>query len=261
MSGRALSLRAGAAKAGGAALVRRDAYRAAIVAAAERVFAKHGYAGAKMQDVANEAGIAIATVYATIPGKEELYAAVHEARGRELLARAAAAASGAGGAWPALMAGVEAYASYLTEHRDYLRIQLGEAQPWALDPKFVTAVQRRLWKQGLELSAGVFRAAIAEGAVVDDDPELMVRLMIAAHQVYLVEWVEKGAKEPPRELARRMQDHVRRAFATQGPSEKRVRKKSQPGDDRLPPTPGSTLKLKKNEPVTSKRPAPSINAR
>lgn len=198
--------------------VRRDAYRAAIVAAAERVFAERGYVGTKMQDVAAEAGIAIATVYATIPGKEELYAAVHESRGAKLLERAAAAASGAGSAWSALLAGVETYVSFLAEHPAYLRIHLAEAQPWAIDPKFVCAEQTRQWKEGLELSSGVFRAAIAEGSVIDGDPQLMARLMIAAHQVYLVEWVERGCKEPPAALAGRMQDHVRRAFGRSTPS-------------------------------------------
>lgn len=63
-------------------------YRELVIDAAERVFASRGYAGTRMQDVADEAGLAIATVYATIAGKEELYAAIHERNGRVLLARA-----------------------------------------------------------------------------------------------------------------------------------------------------------------------------
>lgn len=212
-----------APKPGGAVAMRRDAYRAAIVAAAERVFAKHGYAGTKMQDVAAEAGIAIATVYAIIPSKEELYAAVHEVRGRELLERAASAASGAGSAWEALRSGVTAYVSFLTEHPAYLRIQLSEAQPWALDPKFVCSEQKRQWKQGLELSTRVFQAAMSEGAIIEGDPKLMARVMIAAHQVFLVEWVEAGSKEPASALVQRMQDHVQRAFGRPTPSASRRR--------------------------------------
>ncbi|MBK6517907.1 MAG: TetR/AcrR family transcriptional regulator [Polyangiaceae bacterium] len=187
-------------------------YRELVIDAAERVFASRGYAGTRMQDVADEAGLAIATVYATIAGKEELYAAIHERNGRVLLARAAEAAQGAGSAFEALLGGVETYVRFLAEHPDYLRIHLNEAQPWALDPKFLCAEQRRQWGEGLELTASVFRAAVSEGTVIDGDPELMARLMIAAHQVYLVQWIEGGRREEVTVLVARMNDHVRRAF-------------------------------------------------
>lgn len=187
-------------------------YRSLVVQAAERVFSQRGYAGARMQDVADEAGLAIATVYATIEGKEELYAAIHELRGRALLERAAQAATARTSAFDALLQGVETYAAFLAEHPDYLRIHLNEAQPWALDPKFLCAEQKRQWRQGLELTTSVFRAAMSEGSVESGDPELLARLMIAAHQVFLVHWVERGMEEPVPDLVRRMQDHVRRGF-------------------------------------------------
>ncbi|NUP11333.1 MAG: TetR/AcrR family transcriptional regulator [Polyangiaceae bacterium] len=190
-------------------------YRTLIVEAAERVFARRGYAGTKMQDVADEAGLAIATVYATIAGKEELYAAIHELRGRALLERAADAARNATSAFDALLIGVEAYARFLAEHPDYLRVHLNEAQPWALDPRFLCAEQKRQWRSGLELTVGVFRAAMAEGSVSEGDPELLARLMIAAHQVFLVHWVEHGMRDPIEALVEKMQNHVRRAFARQ----------------------------------------------
>jgi hypothetical protein len=58
----------------------------------------------------------------------------------------------------------------------------------------------------------VFRAGIAEGSIVDEDPERLARLMIAAHQVYLVEWVEAGMRRPAPELIAAMQEHLRRSF-------------------------------------------------
>jgi len=192
---------------------KRALYRSMIVDAAERVFAKRGYAGAKMSDVAAESGLAIATLYATIAGKEELYAAIHETRGRALLERARGASADARSALEAILAGVETYVGFLTEHRDYLRMHLNEAQPWALDPKFICTEQKRQWKQGLQLSTAVFDAAIAEGSVISGDPTLHARLMIAAQQVFLVAWVEAGMKEPVASLVARMQDHVRRTFS------------------------------------------------
>lgn len=193
---------------------RRDLHRQALVAAAERVFAARGYEGTHMQEVAAEAGLALATVYGLVGGKQELYAEVHRDGGRALLAVAMNATAGQGSAFAALLAGIRAYVEYLVAHPDYLRLHLLESQPWALQPRFTSGEQGRLWREGLELTVTMFRAAIAEGAVVDEDPALLGRLMIAAHQVFLGEWVEQGMSEAPESLVARMQAHVERAFGT-----------------------------------------------
>ncbi len=202
---------------------RKDVERLHLVEAAERVFARRGYEGARMQEIAAEAGLAIATVYGLCDGKEGLYAEVHRVRGQALLQRAADASRGAGSAWEALQAGVRAYAEHLAEHPDYLRLHLLESQPWALRPRFTSRTQDALWKEGLELTVAVFRAAIAEGSVIEGAAELHARLMIAAHQVFLGEWVEEGMREPPAELVGRMQAYVARAFGctSTGPAQQR----------------------------------------
>ncbi|MBL9026347.1 MAG: TetR/AcrR family transcriptional regulator [Myxococcales bacterium] len=192
---------------------RRDLHRALVLEAAERVFAREGYDGTRMQDVANEAGLALATVYGTIPSKEEIFSAIHERRGRALLAKAAEAANGATSTMEALVRGVDAYVAFLAEHPDYLRIHLKESQPWALDPRFTCAEQRRQWREGLELTVMVFRAGIHDGSVREGDPELFARLMIASHQVFLAHWVEGGMKEPQPALLARMREFVTRSFA------------------------------------------------
>ena len=191
---------------------RRDIGRSHLVEAAERVFAERGYEGARMQDIAAEAGLALATVYGLFDGKEQLYAEVHRVRGQALLQRAAQATVGARSAWDALLASVCAYAEHLVEHPDYLRLHLRESQPWALSPRFSSDTQNALWREGLELTVVAFAAALAEGSVVDGPPELHARLMIAAHQVFLGEWVENGMREQKAELVRRMQAYVERAF-------------------------------------------------
>src|SRR5690606_4954124 len=113
---------------------KREAYRAIVLEAAERIFAAEGYEGARMQDLAGAAGLALATVYNAVGGKEAIYGAIHEARGQALLAAAAARAGQARSPREALRFGVEAYVAFLAEHPDYLRIHLKESQPWALSP-------------------------------------------------------------------------------------------------------------------------------
>lgn len=191
---------------------RKDLNRSLVLEAAERTFAKKGYDGTRMQDVANEAGLALATVYATVPSKEDIFAAIHELRGRALLARAAEAASGSKTAMEAVLAGVASYVTFLADHPSYLRIHLLESQPWALDPKFTCPEQRRQWREGLELSVAVFREGIREKSIRPGDPELFARLMIASHQVYLAHWVEGGMKAPRAELIATMKDFVVRSF-------------------------------------------------
>jgi AcrR family transcriptional regulator len=187
-------------------------YRQLLFEAAERVFAERGYEGTRMQDVAAEAGLSLATVYSVFAGKEELFAAIHEARGRELLEHAAQTARASRSALDALMGGVKAYVEFLVAHPDYLRIHLKESQAWALTNRFSCAEQRRQWEEGLALAVAVFRAGIDEGLFVDEKPELLARLMIATHQVFLVDWVESGMKAGPAELIDQMQAHARRAF-------------------------------------------------
>jgi AcrR family transcriptional regulator len=191
---------------------RRDVHRQNLVETAERVFAASGYEGTRMQDVAAAAGLAIATVYKVFDSKEELYAEVHKTRGGAMLEAASAAAMGAGSAWHALFGGVKAYAEYLVEHPEYLMLHLQESQPWALHPRFTTTSQTTLWRSGLELLVKIFRAAIDDGDAIDESPLLLARLMIAAHQVFLGQWVEEGMKEPAHELVGRMQAYVERSF-------------------------------------------------
>jgi TetR/AcrR family transcriptional regulator len=200
---------------------KREGQRARLMAGAERVFAHRGYEGAKMQEVADEAKLALATVYTIAGSKEELYAELHRVRGRALLEAAAAGTQGAGSAWSALRGGMRAYAEYLVANPSYLQLHLRENQPWALAPRFTTQTQGRLWQEGLELLVQAFIAAIAEGSIVDENPALLARLTIAAHQVFLGEWVGAGMKESPASLLARMEEHVERAFAKRGHGNKR----------------------------------------
>jgi len=57
---------------------RSDESRAKILAAAERVFAREGLAGARTDEIADEAGVNKALLYYYFKGKESLYEAVIE---------------------------------------------------------------------------------------------------------------------------------------------------------------------------------------
>jgi AcrR family transcriptional regulator len=69
-----------------------------IVAAAEALFAAHGYAGASMDEIARAAEFTKRTVYQYFASKEELFYAVVLRGMRQLLAYVEAAAGAAGAA-------------------------------------------------------------------------------------------------------------------------------------------------------------------
>ena len=64
----------------------RELYRDAILAAAELVFARFGFAGTRMADVASEAGLATGTLYNYFANRDELLSSLIERRSEELLA-------------------------------------------------------------------------------------------------------------------------------------------------------------------------------
>jgi AcrR family transcriptional regulator len=56
----------------------RAARREEILAAARRVFARQGFRGTTIADIAEEAGIALGTIYLYFPSKEDVFAALNE---------------------------------------------------------------------------------------------------------------------------------------------------------------------------------------
>jgi AcrR family transcriptional regulator len=58
---------------------RKEETRAELVAAAARVFARRGFHGASIQEIAREAGYSTGAIYWHFSGKDDLYLAVYEA--------------------------------------------------------------------------------------------------------------------------------------------------------------------------------------
>lgn len=92
-------------------------YRQAILDAAEGVFSAHGFAAAKMADVARAAGLAAGTLYNYFDSKEEIVRALIERRGDELLARLEALAAGPGDVADVLMRVVRGSFEHFEAHR------------------------------------------------------------------------------------------------------------------------------------------------
>jgi AcrR family transcriptional regulator len=90
--------------------------RAAIVQAARELFAERGYGGAGEAALARHAGIELRELRESFPeGPDELFRAVFARVAAALVARVAAAARGAPGAWAGVRAGCETFLDAATE--------------------------------------------------------------------------------------------------------------------------------------------------
>jgi AcrR family transcriptional regulator len=144
----------------------RALFRNAILDAAEAVFAQSGFHGARIQDIAQHARIAVGTVYNHFAQKDDVLTALLEERTEEMLA-ALGAREGDGASFAhKLEARVRRMLAYVEEHRAFFVIATehglfaGSAAPGVPAP---TKRLRRVQK-----FRAAFRALVEEGVTSGD---------------------------------------------------------------------------------------------
>jgi AcrR family transcriptional regulator len=184
---------------------RQEAYRGLILEAAERIFGQKGYGPAKVAEIAEAAGVATGTVYASFPGKEDLYRAVHQECLAELARRYEAIPSQAS-VRETILARSEVSTRFLASRPDYLRMYLREAAGWGFAASDLPADARAF------VDLPLYERGIASGELVDEDPLLLTSLQQANSQVHLTHWLENGMRQTPDELVARIQSTTRRTL-------------------------------------------------
>lgn len=194
---------------------REEMYRDLVLKCAERVFARAGYHGARAQDIAAEAGISLQTLYATFPGKREIFDELHEFRGREFLVRIQAALAEPLPAVESMGRAVHAFVEYLVEHADYLQIDLREGRSWAIGDVEASPT----FQAGIRLWTDLMRRGIEEGIFYDDDPELMATTAFGIMQIQLAVLSARESGPDVQRIAAQIQTQLERAFGRpQGPA-------------------------------------------
>jgi AcrR family transcriptional regulator len=151
----------------------REATRDAILAAAEQAFAADG-PKARMESIAERAGIAVGTLYNHFEDREALWKALGRSRREALLARvdAALAASRARPFREALGAFVDALVAHWAEHRAFLTV-LVQTEP------ALPAGKERSTAQEIAARAGVLvRRGVEEGALRPDGADLYATFLV-----------------------------------------------------------------------------------
>jgi AcrR family transcriptional regulator len=192
---------------------RKSVYRQAINEAAERVFAEKGTSRSRMHEIAAEAGISLGTLYAVIEGKESLLNGIHELRMREFLDCIRAARDAHSDTLASHLAVLRKGAQYFLDRPDFLRMCCRAGFGWASRPA-ATGDENDIWSEGVSIPRELFARGIAEGIFVDDEPELMVRKMLALKQVELTHWADQGMVTPHDLVLERLESQFIRAFCT-----------------------------------------------
>jgi AcrR family transcriptional regulator len=191
-----------------------EAYKHLLLQSGEQVFAEHGYDAARIQDIAQGAALSLGTLYTVFPGKTEIYTAIQTLRGAEILGEIQAAMQGQAGVLETALSGIAAYVRCLVQRPHYLRMHLREGLSWTQRSSLRTGQEVATWERGVALAVGLLERGIESGFFhADNPPELLLKMMIASHQVQLRDWLDRGAERAEIELLiRRMQEHFRRAF-------------------------------------------------
>lgn len=191
---------------------RNEVYRQHILEAAERVFAENGFDSAKLQDISHLAEVSMGTIYAIFASKEELFRAILDTRGADLLEVARASAQAEGDPRGALDRLVEAYVDYFLTHPHFLRMHLRLGTSWVLGPSTNGEAPARLWREIHVLQAELMRRGVAAGAFVDEDPAFLAKVFSALDQVLLADWVAGGMQASRDQVVARLRGLVQRAI-------------------------------------------------
>jgi AcrR family transcriptional regulator len=191
---------------------KRELYREAVLDAAERVFGDEGYEATKVQRIAAESGVSLTTLYSVFESKWEIYRAVHRRRLNEVMHLAQAVYAQDTSALQTLIAGTRMQLEFFMDRRDYTKMQLKEVTAWSTIELLRSPEQVEGLGAGLEHFASLFRQGIEAGDFVDDDPELMARMVIACQQVRLAMWMDGGCQDDPTRVADAALRHLLRSY-------------------------------------------------
>jgi AcrR family transcriptional regulator len=191
---------------------KRDLYRGAILDAAERVFGEEGYEATKVQRIAAEAGVSLTTLYRVLESKWEIYRAVNRRRLAEVMSLAQGIVRKDMSSLDTLIAGTRMQLAFFMARRDFTKMQLKEVTAWSTIGLLRSPEQIEALGAGLQLFADLFRQGIKDGYLIDDDPELMARMVIASQQVRLGMWMDRGCQEDPDRVADAALRHLLRSY-------------------------------------------------
>lgn len=174
----------------------RARHEAEILAAAERLFARKGYASATIAEVASEAGFAIGTLYNLFGSKEAIFERLLGDHLAALVREIAVAMARVGTPREKLEASVHARARYLGANRDFFLLYVTQVPGAHLAPAGGGAVAVAVQDQVSRIEA-----AFRELGPTDVDAATSALIFYGATRAYIIERVLRAERAPrPREI-------------------------------------------------------------
>lgn len=149
--------------------------RAAVLAAARKLFAQRGFDGTSTRAIATAAGANLGAIPYHFGTKDALYEAVLATVAEPLVARVRAADAGAPSPLDAIEAIVRAFAGYLADYPEVPALMVRELP---LD-RAVPAPQRQAMQTIMALVSERIRAGQKAGSIVAGDPVLLTFSVVA----------------------------------------------------------------------------------
>jgi TetR/AcrR family fatty acid metabolism transcriptional regulator len=161
--------------------------RERILHSAERVFALKGYYGAKVSDIAEDAGVADGTIYLYFKSKDDLLISLFEAQMERVHAALAGATEGVADASEKLRRFIRAYMDLTAENRHGAEVIAIELRQSA---KFMKEYKNPRFAEFLKLLAGIIAEGQKSGAFRADVPApVAARALFGALDELTLAWV------------------------------------------------------------------------
>lgn len=186
-------------------IVDKDERRMEILSAATRVFARKGYAAARIEDVALEAGIAKGTVYIYFGSRAEILVAAFEAFEEELLAGVRAVLERDEPALARLRAMVLTILTGLDAEPELSRVVLdfwaaGTYEGGKAEGKAGIDFGR-IYAEYREILGGLIEEAKSEGSVRVDAPGATPAVIVGTIEGVVLQWIVAPDALSPRRMA------------------------------------------------------------
>lgn len=168
--------------------------RERILDSAMRVFASKGFFGAKVSDIAAEAGVADGTIYLYFKSKDDLLISLFESFMTTVNQTLLAAMEGVTSATDKLRRFVRAYATLVEENRHAAEVVTIELRQSA---KFMKEYANPRFAEFLKILAGVVEEGQRQGSIRPDlPPPVVARALFGALDELALMWVAgRGTKD------------------------------------------------------------------
>ena len=169
-----------------------------ILRAAERVFARKGFQGATIQEIAAESELAVGTIYNFFSSKEALYSRIITSRLSEMRQEVLGKTQGISDVRQRLRSMLELQSAFIEKNRDFFIIFLRDHNryPWSLAKDLGEEVFHR-YQRYLETLRLLFKEGIQRGIFREHNPEDLAEAWGGLCNTFFYKWL---LERPPWDL-------------------------------------------------------------